>query len=48
MCTINALVMQMVQIVKTLEFGEIPNFSRQAKQAGKLTYLILYFHIKIQ
>ena len=32
----------------TIEFGEIPNFSRQAEQAGKLTYMILYFHIKIQ
>ena len=31
-----------------LEFGEIPNFGRQAEQAAKLTYMTLYFHIKIQ
>ena len=31
-----------------MKFGEIPNFSRQAEQADKLTYMILYFHIKIQ
>ena len=30
------------------EFGEILNFSRMAEQAGKLTYMMLYFHIKIQ
>ena len=33
---------------RTLEFGEIPNFCRQAEQAGKLTHIKLYFHIKIQ
>ena len=34
--------------ISTIEFGEIPNFSRQAEQPGKLTYMILYFHIEIQ
>ena len=36
------------EFVVTVEFGEIPNFSRQAGQAGKLRYTILYFHVKIQ
>ena len=27
-----------ITLVKTLEFGEIPELSRQVKQAGKLTY----------
>ena len=31
-----------------LQFGEIRNFSGQAEQAGKLTYMILYFHTKLQ
>ena len=33
---------------KEIEFGEIPNFSRQAEQADKLTCMIENFHIKIQ
>ena len=32
----------------SFEFSEIPNISRQTEQAGKLTYMILYFHIKLQ
>ena len=31
--------------IESLEFGEIPNFSRQAEQADKRTYIILYFHM---
>ena len=34
-----------INLMHTFEFDEIPNFSRQA---GKLTYMILCFHIKIQ
>ena len=32
----------------TVDFGEISNISRLTEQAGKLRYMILYFHIKIQ
>ena len=35
-------------VAESVEFREIPNFSRQAEQACKLTYMILYFHTKIQ
>ena len=31
-----------------IEFSEIPNLSRQAKQADKITHIILYFCMKIQ
>ena len=35
-------------LINAIDFGEIPNFSRLAEQAGKLTYMILYVRMKIQ
>ena len=35
-------------VPSVIEFGEIRNFNRLTEQAGKLRYMIWYFHIKIQ
>ena len=55
LCRISCFYLQMTNAKLTVkdmpfnavEFGEIPDFSRQAEQADKLTYMILYTRSRI-